>query len=124
MYWPPERKPKAHIYCTLVLTLEKYRKVLDEKRFYHLVAEQHIHVGHDQHEVILEKLRDKRRRQVQAKHLVGFRGMLRHFQDGLHRNGQEKSLDGNRRRLTTDLLSALATSTAHSSHYLQQCSRL
>lgn len=64
--------------------------------FYRLVAKKHIDIGHDLHEVILEKLRDKRRGQVQAKQLVGFRGMLCHFQDGLHRNSQEKSLEGNR----------------------------
>lgn len=65
------------------------------RRFYRLVAKQNIHVGDDQHEVILEKLRNKRRGQVQTKELVGFRGMLRHFQDGLHRNGQEETLEAN-----------------------------
>lgn len=59
---------------------------------YRLVAKQDIDVGHDLHEVILEKLRDKRRGQVQTEELVSFRGMLRHFQDGLHRNGQEETL--------------------------------
>lgn len=62
--------------------------------FYRLVAKQHIDVGHDLHEAVLEKLGDKRRRQVQAKQLVAFRGMLGHLQDGLHRNGQKKSLEG------------------------------
>lgn len=63
----------------------KICKATDEELFfYRLVAKQHVHIGHDLHEVILEKLGDKRRRQVQAKQLVGFGGMLGHFQDGLH----------------------------------------
>lgn len=74
------------------------KSILDEKLFYRLVAKQHVHVGHHLHEAILEKLRDKRRGQVQAKQLVAFRGVLGHLQDGLHGNGQEKSLEATRRR--------------------------
>lgn len=62
---------------------------------YRLVAKQHIDVGHDQHEVILEKLRDKGRGQIQTKQLVCFRGMLRHFHNGLHGDSQEETLGGN-----------------------------
>lgn len=68
--------------------------------FYRLVAKQHVDVGHDLHEVVLEKLGDKRRGQVQAKQLVGVGGVLRHRQDGLHRNSQEEPL---RTRQTTGI---------------------
>lgn len=64
-----------------------------ESPAYRLIAEQHIHVGHDLHEVVLEELTDERRREVHAKQLVVFRRMLRHFQDGLQRDGQEETLE-------------------------------
>ena len=59
-----------------------------------LVTEQHIDVGHDPHEVVLEELADEGRREVQAEQLVIFRRVLRHFQDGLHRDGEEETLEG------------------------------
>lgn len=62
---------------------------------YCLIAEQHIDVGHNLHEVILEELTDEGRGEVQAKQLVLFRRMFRHFQDGLHRHGQEETLEAN-----------------------------
>lgn len=66
-----------------------------ESLVYRLIAEQHINVGHNLHEVILEELADEGRREVQAKQLVIFRRMLRHFQDGLQRDGQEETLEVN-----------------------------
>lgn len=66
---------------------------------YCLIAEQHIHVGHNLHEVVLEELADERRREVQAKQFVVFGRMLCHFQYGLQRDCQEETLDG---RMTPD----------------------
>lgn len=59
-----------------------------------LVAEQHVNVGHDLHEVVLEELADEGCGEVQAKHLVIFGRVLRHFQDGLEGDGQEETLGG------------------------------
>ena len=65
-----------------------------ESLSYRLVAEQHIDIGHDLHEVVLEELADEGCREVQAKQLVVFRRMPRHFQDGLQRDSQEEALEG------------------------------
>lgn len=62
---------------------------------YRLIAEQHINVGHNLHEVVLEELADEGRGEVQAKQLVIFRRMLGHFQHGLQRDGQEETLEAN-----------------------------
>ena len=61
---------------------------------YRFIAKQHVNVGHDLHEVVLEKLADEGRREVQAEQLVIFRGMLCHFQNGLQRDSQEETLEG------------------------------
>lgn len=60
-----------------------------------LITKQYVYVGQNLHEVILEKLADEGCREVQAKQLVIIRGMLRHFQDGLHRDCQEETLEAN-----------------------------
>lgn len=66
-----------------------------ESQAYCLIAEQDINVGHNLYEVVLEELADEWCREVQAKQLVIFRGMLCHFQDGLQRDSQEKTLELN-----------------------------
>lgn len=60
-----------------------------------LVAKQHINIGHNLHEVILEELADEGRREVQAKQLVIFRCVLGHLQHGLQRDSQEETLGAN-----------------------------
>lgn len=60
---------------------------------YCLIAKQYVDVGHNLHKVILEELADEGCREVQAKQLVIFRCMLRHFQDGLQGDSQEETLE-------------------------------
>lgn len=82
------------------ITLQKHMQLIHrlfekcESLAYCLIAEQHINVGHNLHEVVLEELADEGCREVQAKRLVIFRSMLCHFQDGLQRDSQEKTLEG------------------------------
>lgn len=76
--------------CELILSEQFYGAPT-----HRLITEQYIHVGQNLHEVILEKLADEGCREVQAKQLVIIRGMLRHFQDGLHRDCQEETLEAN-----------------------------
>ena len=65
------------------------------KAAYRLIAEQHVDVGHDLHEVVLEELADEGCREIQAKQLVVFRSVLCNFQDGLQGDGQEETLKKN-----------------------------
>lgn len=65
-----------------------------ENLAYCLIAEQHINIGHNLHEVVLEELADEGCREVQAKQLVIFRCVLCHFQDGLQRHSQKETLEG------------------------------
>lgn len=69
-------------------------RICSESLTYRLIAEQHVNVGHNLHEVVLEELADEGCGEVQAKHLVIFRRMFRHFQDGLEGDCQEETLRG------------------------------
>ena len=57
-----------------------------------LIAEQHVDVGHDLHQVLLEELADERRREVHAEHLVVLGRVLGHLEDRLRGHRQEETL--------------------------------
>ena len=59
---------------------------------YRLVAEQHVHIGHDLHEGIFEELRDEGSGEIQSEQLVVLRSVFGHFQYGLQRHRQEETL--------------------------------